>query len=746
MTELASESMNTKNFSSENVAKRVKTVCNLCGRSGCGMVITIKDDKAIKVHGDRNHPESKGILCPKGRKVLDVLYSPERLKYPLRRVGSRGMGKWERISWDEALDSIAKKLQEIRIQYGPEAVWFHKGSGHDVCSGDIRSYLHRLANAFGTPNISCPFYICYGPRVFNMFMMTGGIPAPDVENSNTILLWGNNPTATALPRHMKIQKAIQRGAKLIVIDPRKIPLASKADYHLQLRPGTDGALALGLLKVIIDDALYDDEFVKNWTNGFEELRILLNDYSLETIETITWVPKDEIKKAAHLYAKTKPGCIFLGNALDQHTNSSQAIRAITSLMVLTGNLDIPGGNILLSPGRLAKNPVELFDILPQEMDQKRLGKDFPLTQFEFTKLAHPPSAINAILDENPYPIKAMFIMAANPILTSPNTSKIRKAFKKLDFLVVTDIFMTKTAELADIVLPACTFLEQTYYAMYESGADLKPTIPGLLLLRPQVIPPLEESRPDWQIIFDLAKKLGYESFFPWKDIEEAIDYELKPTGITSRDLRQHPDGVRIRGPSFLYLKFGNKGRIGKLLIRLLNKIKFNKYPYMYQKYKKMGFLTPSKKVELFSERLQDLGLDPLPVYHEPSETPLGNSNLAKDYPFVLTTGAKAPNYVHSQMRNIPSLNKQLPYNVLEIHPDTALSLGIGENEMVVVESPRNSIKCQARLTMNIHPLVVQLYHGFEEANANLLTDSDQMDPITGSVPLRSGLCRIFKCA
>jgi anaerobic selenocysteine-containing dehydrogenase len=279
---------------------------------------------------------------------------------------------------------------------------------------------------------------------------------------------------------------------------------------------------------------------------------------------------------------------------------------------------------------------------------------------------------------------------------------------------------------------------------YEAGAYLKPTFPGTLMLRPQVVPSLAESWPDWKIIFELARKLGYGAYFPWKDIEEAIDYELKPTGITVRDLREHPEGIQIQGPSFLYQRFGHNGIVGKLAIKILNRTMFRKYPYMYQKYKKMGFMTPSKKVEILSERLGAMGYDALPVYHEPVESPLGDPELAKDFPLVLTTGAKLPWYVHSQMRNIPSLARHMPHNVAQIHPETATTYGIGEGNTVLVESPRGSIPCKVKLTEDIHPQVVQLYHGFETANANLLTDNRAYDPITGSVPIRSSLCRISK--
>jgi anaerobic selenocysteine-containing dehydrogenase len=366
--------------------------------------------------------------------------------------------------------------------------------------------------------------------------------------------------------------------------------------------------------------------------------------------------------------------------------------------------------------------------------------------FEYTRLAHTPSVIKAILEETPYPVKAMLVMAANPALTAPDSRRVRAALEKLDFLAVADIFMTQTAQLADVVLPACTFLEDTYYATFDAGAYLKPTHPGLLMLRPQVVPPLEESRPDWRIIFDLAKKLGYGAYFPWKDIEAAIDYELEPTGITSHDLADHPEGIQIPAPPFLYQKFGDKGLFGKLMIRFLSRTKFKEYPRMYRKYERVGFMTPSQKVEILSRRLQKMGYDALPVYHEPAESPLGDPELAQAFPLVLTTGAKLGCYVHSQMRNIPALKLRMPHNVAEIHPDTAANFGVGEGDIITIESPRNGagVECQARLTSDIRPRVVQLYHGFAQANANLLTRSDSCDPITGAAPLRSLLCRIRK--
>ncbi|MCB2172363.1 molybdopterin-dependent oxidoreductase, partial [archaeon] len=454
-------------------------------------------------------------------------------------------------------------------------------------------------------------------------------------------------------------------------------------------------------------------------------------------------PSETIIKASRLYAKSPSSCIYLGNALDQHTGTSQAIRAITSLIAVTGNLDVPGGNVMISPLQLAKKPPENHSLLPKEQVDKQLGKEFLLSRFEFTRLCHPPTVYKAILDEKPYPVKAAFIMAANPALTSPNSNMVKRALKKLDFFVVTDLFMTETAKLADIVLPASTFLEQTYYATYQPATDILPENPGLVMLRPQIISPLYKSRSDWDIISALAKKMGYEEHFEWKNIEEAIDEELSYTGITVEQLKKHPEGIPIEGPSFLYAKFGEKGVFGKLMIKLLNKFKFSDYPWVYRKYEKIGFQTDSGKVELVSQQFKNLGLDVLPIYHEPIHSPC-NTDQAEEYPLILTTGAKTRWFVHSQMRNIAKLGNEMPKNFMEINPKTARRYDVTDGEEVIVTSPNGSMNVMTKFTDKILQDVVQIYHGFPKSNVNCITNNQSFDPVTGSTPLRSSLCRVDK--
>ena len=725
--------------------KEVTIVSDVDAHSQCKMRVKAKGDRVIVIRGDPEDPESKGELTMRGKHMMEILYAPGRLKHPMKRVGERGEGEWERISWDEALTTIANRLNEIKEKYGAEAIDFHHGHYH---SGDILgSYLPRLANLIGTPNVTNESHVCHLPRVFLQFNYDFGILAPpDVAHTSGIILWGGNPKATNKPQEIAIKEAIERGAKLVVIDPRVTPYAEEADIHAQLRPGTDGALALGMLNVIIKEGLYDREFVEKWSIGFEKLEKHIEDYPPEKVEEIIWVPAEKIKEIARMYATTKPACISPRNALDQHTNASCAIRAINILMAITGNLDVKGGNVLPIPLLLGLEDLKLYEKLPPEAEEKKIGADkylYPKVSKTWPS-AHTPSLWDAIIHSKPYPIKGMFVMAANPALTCANSKVVEEALRKLEFLVVTDIFMTPTAELADIVLPACTFLEKTRFVAYDPHVDHGWNVPSRIVLSPKVVEPLEESWSDWKIICELGKKMGYGEYFPWRSEEEAIDYQLSPLGITCEELRAHPEGIIIPVPPILYKKF--KGFWGGIIRGILKITVFRNYPEMYRKYEGFlkGFLTPSKKVEIYSERLEKLGYDPLPVYKEPAESPVSRPDLAKEYPLILIAGSKLEMYTHSMMHNIPPLRELFPENLLEINPDTAAKLDIEDGNVVRVTSPRGGIKCMAKVTDRIDPRVVHLYHGFEECNCNVLTDHKVCDPITGSTGLKSLLCKVEK--
>ncbi|MEM4187824.1 MAG: molybdopterin-dependent oxidoreductase [Candidatus Hadarchaeum sp.] len=671
----------------------IKTVCRICSGE-CGLDVYVHDGKIVKVEGMKEHPINRGEICPKAEAAIDYVYSPDRLKYPLKRDGD----SWKRISWDEALTTIALELTRIKKEYGSRALAVYLGQGVDYYEN--KWYARRFCDVYGTPGYYSVDSMCYRARVIAHRLTYGAMSVADQENSKCILMWARNEYNAILPRAKKALKALENGAKLIVVDPVRTFFAKRADIHLRPRPGTDCALALAMLNVIISEGLYDKEFVERWTVGFEKLAEHVKKYPPENVEEITWVKADDIVKAARLYASTKPACINQGNSIDLQANGVQTSRALAIMQAITGNLDVPGGNIYSPRLRLTNLG------FPKMVSEKPFGADEHPIQYEHTREGQAMVLINKLISGDPYQIRAMIVSGGNPALQMPNYNKVKAALEKLDFLVVMDVFMTATAEFADIVLPAATFLEKT--ELLDFGAVMG--VP-YVMLRKKVIEPIGEAWPDWKFWFELGKKMGYGEYFPWDDVREAIDVLLKPTGYSVKILEELPGG-------FYY-----------------------DYP-RYRKYLDEGFSTPSKKVELYSETLKKYGYDPLPTYVEPSESPVSTPELAGEYPLILTTGSRILEYTHSQLRNIPPLREKVPHPLAEIHPETAKRYGIADGEMIVVKTRRGSIKIKARLTEDMNPQVVHVQHGWKEANANVLTDEANRDPISGFPAIKSLLCSI----
>jgi anaerobic selenocysteine-containing dehydrogenase len=400
-----------------------------------------------------------------------------------------------------------------------------------------------------------------------------------------------------------------------------------------------------------------------------------------------------------MYATNKPAAIALGVSLDHCTNGIQNTRAITTLIAITGNLDIPGGNIYTSPLRLKS-----FRLKEKIVDEVSVGADYPVFS-RYTNEETVAPAIDGILTEKPYPLKALLVVGCNPALTWPNTNKVKQGFEKLDLLLVVDIFMTETAKLADIVLPGTTFLEREDVRVYAKDY--------LITVTNKVVEPIGNSMEDWKIWAELGKRMGYAEYFPWEDSDELFRYWLEPTNISLEQLRQNPDGI-------YYQKMGHK------------------------KYLKDGFNTPSKRVEIYSQILKDYGYDPLPTYHEPAESLASRPDLVEKYPLIFVSGPRTIAYLHSEYRNLPSLRKLAPEPLIEINPKTASSLGIADGELVMVESLRGSIRIKAKLTEDTHPKVVTMQHGWDEANANFLTDDEAHDPISGYPGFKSVMCQVMK--
>ncbi len=686
--------------------KTIQTVCSLCHQM-CGINVAVENERVIGVSPMMEH--ERHLLCEKGYALPDIVHSPDRLTEPLIRKN----GAFQKVSWDEALDYVASKLLEIRDGYGAKSLVTHSGFAF------VRSYAEyverRLCDLYGTPNFTTGGSICYLARTIAYVLTCGTFLNPDYDEglpysrkTKCLVVWGNNPVESNVPLHGRgIDDAVGNGSKLIVVDPRRIGLAKKADIHAQIRPGTDGALALGMMNVIINEDLYDKEFVRDWVVGFDELSSYVQQFAPEQVEAITWVPAETIRAMARMYAQTPPASISVYVAMDHHTNAVQTLRAITALIAITGNLDIPGGNMLMPGLRLSRQMTNLRypERVPNPLEES-VGAAYPM-YFRQTGMPTAIPILDQMATQKPYPIKALIISGNNAVLTWPNTAKFEQARGNLDLMVVVDIYMTDTAKTADVVLPGTTFLERPEIRDYlGQGA-------ALVALGNQAIEPVGNSRQEWWIYAELGRRMGYEEHFPWQDAETLLAHLLEPAPFNLKDLKEHPAGIY----------YVNKE---------------------YRKYLKDGFATPTGKVELFSKTLQEHGYDPLPVFSEPVESKVSRPELAEKFPLILLGAHKSRAYTHSQHRNIPQLRKMVPEPLLEIHPDTAEQFGIKDQDWVNLESARGSISIKAKLSEDLHPQIVAMMYGWSEANVNYLTDDTSRDPISGFPNLRSILCRIEK--
>jgi len=688
---------------------RVRTTCQQCHLS-CGLVAFVSDGKVIRIEGDPDSPVSRGGICSKGQASIEFMNHTARLRHPLKRAGAKGEGKWHQISWDEALGIVADKMVNAIKEYGAETILF----GHGTAKG-AEVYLYRLANVIGTPNIVNSNQVCSIPRRVAMTATVGFNSRPDTtgdwENGpECVLIWGCNPEATFPAFIGKIEAALKRKPKLITIDPVRTRFAENADLWIRPRPGSDLALALAMLNVIINEELYDKEFVDQWTVGFDQLKEHVQPFTPKWAEEITWVPADQTAQAARFFATIKPATIKDGNAIDENVNSVQTMRAIQCLVAITGNLDVPGGYFDWGPVPL-NNRIVLPEKLSEEQKKKRLNlaTGVPIAN----DIALPHFVLKSILEGEPYPIRVFYALGTNPMLTWGNAKEVHRALSKLDFLVVAERMMTPTAELADIVLPAGTFLEENNISWRNPHAQCR-----------QKLIEISECRPDKKIINELAKKMGYGEFF-WNEADEGLDELLEPTGISFDEFR------RVH-----FLEAGKE----------------------YRKYKTKGFKTPSGKVELYSSLFEKWGHDPLPSFQEPDETPYSDPELSKDYPLILTSYHNM-HYTHSDHRMVKELREKDPEPLLEIHPQTAEDLGIKDGDMVYIETRRGRIKQRVKLFDGIDPRVVAVsygwwfpeqgvdsLHGWAESNINILTSDKPWNPQIGSNNFRGILCRVKKIA
>ncbi len=684
-----------------------KTICSICGVQ-CGIDAYVKDGRLIKVEGTKENPSNRGVLCVKGAANRQWVYNSERLLTPVARKGGKNSGEFVPLSWDEALDRIAARLKDIKKESGPESVVFFTGYPKW-----LRPFLKRLAHSFGSPNYCTESSTCFLATTLANRLTYGWSAGPDLRGTRCILNWSSNPYYSSAPMAGQFLRAMEQGVKIIDVGPLNTPLSRQATIHLALRPGTSGALALGIAHVIIEEGLYDREFVENWTLGFSEYRAYTARFTPEATSQITGVPAERIIAAARLYATTKPAAVVNSASVTvHHTNGVQNHRAITALIGLTGNFDRPGGSHVVTtsyyhrPTGLKSREDEFEQPRPWSDMAARVGQErYPvwcdlITEAQATDL---PFQIES---GKPYPIRALLGFGVNHRMW-PGASGMGEALKKLEFFVDVDLFMTDTAKLADIVLPACSSLERSELTI-QASRFASWTEPA--------IPPLGESRSDVDIIVDLSARLGLNDSLLSQGHEACLEWMFGPSNIKIDEIRKHPGG------SFL----GDRTEVP------------------YEKYRETAFPTPSGKMEFTSLILKAAGFDPLPTFKEPAMSPVSTPEIAKQFPLILSTGARLPMHMHSRTHRIPWMRQLRPDPMVDLNPKDARDRGVTQNEWVSLKTPRGAITVRANVTELVPPGVANVYHGFPAADANDLIDPDYRDPISGYPGYKSLLCDVKK--
>ncbi|MDI7260819.1 MAG: molybdopterin-dependent oxidoreductase [Thermodesulfobacteriota bacterium] len=677
-----------------------------------------------------------GIAGIKGVRSDELIYHPDRIIYPLKRMGKRGEGKWSRISWEKTLDMMADRFIEIKNAYGPEAIATIIGCGHK----EMAYYATFLfSHVVGTPNVLDINRQCNIPTVIGEMTTYGESilqdPGPDFLRSKCILVWGANPRHTRPPLERDICLAAKNGAKIIVIDPRPPERLDSdvkpADLWLKVKPGTDAFLALAMINVIIEEKLYDDEFVQQWCVGFEELSQHVRKFSPGKAEKITWVPRDKIVEASRLFSQKKPSCLHtrLG-ASSQHINATQTARAIAIFAALGGSIDTPGGNLLADSlgGYRHQRTISQLPVFPPGVEEKRYGVErypficSPKEKMDFfpsLRRSHSPDCIEAFLNSD---IKAFYIPGCNIVLSEGNSKRVWEALQKLDFLVVAELFMTPTAELADLVLPAAHFLE-TELPM-RAYQRMGPMVYNYILASRKIVEPRGECWDDRKIVFELAKRMKIK--IPWKSLEEFNDWTLEPVGIKFKELQNR----RAQQLSF---------------------------PLRYEKYKKNGFRTPSGKIELYAKSLEQFGYDPLPSYREPFKGHF-KGVISKRFQFLMISHRDV-HYMHSEFRQLPSIRSEYPDPLIEINPRTARNLKIEEGDEIYIETLgfKWRVRGRAKFIPEIHPKVISCVshwwfpeiegpeHGCFQSNINtIIAYGPPNDPVTGAHQGRAIPCMVSK--
>ena len=723
----------------------IPTMCHGCSYGGysCGLLAHVKDGKMLRVEGNPYHPLNRGALCAKGLSAVSWVYNPHRLRYPLLRIGDKGEGKFKRIPWKLATSLIAEQLLEIKERYGPEYIIFVKGQ---ACGwfNIYHQLFARFIHAIGSPHFSWwgPS-VCFFPQLFYHISTYGGgrYATADYENADLIIEWfagggtegasrRGSGYANVGPRGnpFLVVDRVQKGAKLVVINPQLIPIAAnkRACKWIPVRPGTDSALALAMINVIINEGIYDKEFVERWCYGFEKLKAHIQQYTPDWAEKITGVEKKDIIWLANEYARTKRACIRFTEAPQKQDLATHG-RVIPILIAITGHLDRPGGNVFFYNAVNLKIDT-LEDRVSEDVARRAIGVDRM-----FAEMMGGPatvgvdfySLINAINTGKPYRPKAAIFVATNPLSTARNPVAIENALKELEFSVLIDVVATPTSRYMDVVLPAAT--------RYEYEGDPAVLFDHLSVSN-KVIEPLYESRPELQVLLEVAVKMGMGKDFWNGDYKAMLNDYLAPAGVDIDQLRKEAlKGIYLPKTDFMKKR---------------------------ERYKDLFKRLPENKVQLYNLVLEKKGIEPLPVYRGEKED-IRNSKLSEEYPLLFTDEHSSYLNHHSWMRSVPCLRKHRMYPYVKINPETAQKYGIKDGEWVEIESPNGKIKAVAWLFEGIRKDTLIGQHGWwegckalklpeypvleEGVNVNILYNWQNRDQVTGDIT-KNTVVRIRKCS
>ena len=704
-------------------------VCDMCPWR-CGIVVQTVDGVVQKIDGNPKDPKSRGMLCARGQGGVSFMYDPDRLQAPMIRTGERGEGKFQEVTWTEALDESAAKLAAIRDEYGPESVAIF---GHT--SGDYW-FADYFAQAFGTPNAAKPSSsLCTSPREeaakLTYGLAIGGHEPVDWEGINCMVLLGSHIGEDARNTLMQdFSNAWARGAKVIVVDPRFSSVAAKADYWLPIKPGTDTALLLAWLNVLVNEKLYDADYVAEWTEGFDELVAHVQQYTPEWAAQITDLDAEMIRTTARVMAENLPQAgIIPGRHVTWYGNDSQRMRAAYMINALLGSYGREGGFyfskapyieeyahppflVAGSSGGCSAEPGEEADTLPLGPTGKARADGARDTFLRGATAMQ--ELVEPMITGKPYPIKALIIYGCNALNSIPNTPRTIEAFKKLDFILVVDVLPQEHVAWADVVMPEATILER--YDDLWAVAHKTPYI----AMREPAVEAMYETKPAWWMVRELGLRLGMDKYFKWETAEEFVNARLMTIG-SSLDKMRAEKGILTQNGKPYFADYGDSS----------------------------PFTSHSKKIEFYSNELALAGMDPMPTYEATEEPPAG---------FFRLLYGRHPVHTFAKTQNTPLLSEMVPENEVWLNAQAAAEMGIENGQMVRLENQDGvvSTPIKVKATQRIRSDAVFMAHGFGQdapgltrangkgANDNKLITRYKLDPISGGAGMRVNFVRIVK--